>query len=193
VSAFRRACEFQLSPGVHGAQNGPMFASSISKSVPVSLLLIIVGLHPGLARADDDTRTTLAAQVLELAYSPENLRASFTGFLEPALEAMKKDGMPDAARAEMRKAFTQWFDEQIKWTEIKPDLVKIYAHDFTEEELRTLLAFLQKPLGQKVMAKLPLVMQDGALVGQHYFMSKQDSLHEKLDPIVEKYKGKTSN
>jgi hypothetical protein len=105
---------------------------------------------------------------------------------------MKRDGMPDAARAEIRKAFLEWFDQEVKWEEIKPKLVQIYAKDFTEEELRALLAFLDKPIGQKVMAKLPLVMQDGALVGQQYFMSKQDSLNEKLAPIIEKYEGKGS-
>jgi hypothetical protein len=171
-----------------------MSASLFSRTIPFALFLILLSFRPSHARAaGDDDRTALAAQVLELAYSPENLRASFSGFLEPALDAMKKEGMPDAARAEMRKAFTEWFNEDVKWAEIKPQLVKIYAHDFTEEELKTLLVFLQKPLGQKVMAKLPLVMQDGALAGQQYFMSKQDSLKEKLDPIVEKYKSKTSN
>jgi len=31
-------------------------------------------------------------------------------------------------------------------------------------------------------------MQDGALAGQEYFATKQDSLNAKLAPIIEKYK-----
>jgi len=168
-----------------------MFVNFSFKAIGFALLIMMLGFHPCRARGeDDDSKTILAAEVLELAYSPNNLRDSFAGFLEPALDAMKRDGMPDAARTEVRKAFTEWFDEEVKWAEIKPKLVAIYAHDFTEEELQTLLKFLQKPLGQKVMAKLPLVMQDGSLAGQQYFMSKQDSLNAKLAPIVAKYKGK---
>ena len=170
-----------------------MFAISFSKTARLCLLPLLLAFHPGFARADEDTRTLLAQQVLELAYSPNNLRDSFAGFLEPALDAMKRDGMPDAARDEVRKAFTEWFDQEVKWSEIEPKLVQIYAHDFTEEELRTLLAFLDKPLGQKVMAKLPLVMQDGSLAGQQYFISKQDSLNAKLAPIIAKYKIKPTN
>jgi len=171
-----------------------MFANFFSKTVGVSLLLALLTCHPRSARAaDDDTRTVLAQEVLELAYSPNNLRDSFAGFLEPALDAMKRDGMPDAARDEVRAAFKEWFNQEVKWAEIKPKLVEIYAHDFTTEELRALLAFLDKPLGQKVMAKLPLVMQDGSLAGQQYFMSKQDSLNAKLAPIVAKYKAKPAN
>jgi hypothetical protein len=166
-----------------------------SKAIPLCLVLLLLGIHPRFARADpnEDNRTILAEEVLELAYSPSTLRDSFEGFLTPALDAMKRDGMPDAARDEVRKAFVEWFDQEVKWEEIRPKLVQIYAHDFTEEELATLLNFLHKPLGQKVMAKLPLVMQDGSLAGQQYFISKQDSLNAKLAPIIQKYKPKPDN
>lgn len=167
-----------------------MFSASASKIVPLFLFLILFTGIPRRTFADEETRNFLAGEVLELAYSPDSLRDTFTGFLTPALDAMKNEGMPDVAREEMRRAFTDWFDQEVKWEEIKPKLVQIYAHDFTEAELRMLLAFLQKPLGQKVIAKLPLVMQDGALAGQQYFMSKQDSLNTKLAPIYEKYKKK---
>lgn len=168
-----------------------MIAISSSRIIRLPLLALLLAAHPRLARAEEDDRTLLAAEVLELAYSPNNLRDSFRGFLEPALDAMKREGMPDAARAEMRKAFTEWFDQEVKWDEIKPKLVQIYAHDFTEPELQALLSFLQKPIGQAVIAKLPLVMQDGSLAGQQYFMSKQDSLNAKLAPIIQKYNKST--
>ena len=172
----------------------------MSAKSPTHLFLfpLLLALHPAPAHAagdtdlkDQDPQIILASEVLELAYSPQNLRDSFEGFLTPALDAMKRDGMPDAARAEVRKAFLEWFDDEVKWDEIKPQLVQLYAKDFTEEELHALLVFLDKPLGQKVMAKLPLVMQDGALVGRQYFMSKQDSLNAKLAPIIAKYQNAT--
>ena len=178
-----------------------MFAYSSSGRAAGLCFLLLIGWHPGIAPAadapvpdgtDQDPKVILASEVVEMAYSPDTLRDSFQGFLTPALDAMKRDGMPDAAEVEMRKAFLEWFDQEVKWDEMKPKLVQLYAQDFTEDELRMLLAFLDKPLGQKVMAKLPLVMQDGALVGQQYFMSKQDSLNAKLAPIIAKYQGKAS-
>lgn len=188
---------FPVEPAASWWPNSAMLPTFPSIARRFSLFLVLVALQPGFARAaaptadaDDDDRTVLASQVLELAYSPNTLRDSFSGFLTPALEAMKREGMPVAAQEEMRKAFTEWFDQEVKWTDIKPKLIKIYSHDFTVEELRALLGFLQKPLGQKVMAKLPLVMQDGAFAGQQYFKSKEDSLNAKLAPIFEKYQGK---
>jgi hypothetical protein len=168
-----------------------MFATSSPRAIQLVLLLLLI--HPRPARADEDSRTILAEEVLELAYSPSTLRDNFSGFLGPALDAMARDGMPDAARDDVRKAFTEWFDQEVKWQDIKPRLVQIYAHDFTEEELRALLSFLQTPLGRKVITKLPLVMRDGSAAGQQYFMSKQDSLNARLAPIISKYKSKPAN
>jgi hypothetical protein len=169
-----------------------MFATPASRTVPLFLLLLLI--HPSFVRADDDgVRTILAEQVLELAYSPDNLRQSFSQFLDPALDEMTREGMPAAARDEMRKAFTEWFDQEVKWEEIRPKLVEIYTQDFTQEELRALLSFLQEPMGRKVIAKLPLVMHDGSVAGQQYFMSKQDSLNARLAPIIAKYKSKSAN
>jgi hypothetical protein len=176
-----------------------MTAKLLSRTLPLCAALLFLGASPHLARAAasdtpvPDNRTILAEEVLELAYSPSSLRDSFASFLDPALDAMKRDGMPDAAREEVRKAFLQWFDEEVKWDDIKPKLVQIYAHDFTEPELATLLHFLQKPLGQEVMAKLPLVMHDGSVAGQDYFASKQASLNAKLAPIIAKYRGTQGN
>lgn len=158
------------------------------------LLFALVLAAPALAadpKQDDapsKARTGLAAQVLDLAYTPTALRDSFSQFLNPALDAMKQQGMPDSARAETRRAFTSWFDEDIKWEEIKPKLIDLYAKAFTEEELRGLLAIYQQPLGQKIMAKLPIILQAGSMIGQQYYNSKQDALNAKLAPIVEKYK-----
>jgi len=170
-----------------------MRAISPSKALRLALPLLFAAFHPSPARADDDSRTILAGEVLELAYDPGALRDSFASYLDPALDAAKRDGLPDAARAEMRKAFLDWFDQEVKWSDLKPRLVQIYAHDFTEEELRALLAFLDKPLGQKVISKLPLVMQEGAMAGQQYFISKQDSLNDRLAAIIARYKGKSSH
>jgi hypothetical protein len=170
-----------------------MFANASARAILASLFLLLATLHAAPAQSDDDNKTILAGEVLELAYSPNTLRDSFAGFLDPALDTMTRQGMPPAAREEVRKAFTEWFTQEVKWEELKPKLVQIYTRDFTEEELRALLTFLQKPLGQKVMTKLPLVVQDGALAGQQYFISKQDSLNAKLAPIIAKYKAKTGN
>lgn len=165
---------------------------NIRRFAPLCLALALSLPVFGADQKDDagntKVRSELASKILELAYSPTSLRDSFSQFLNPALDAMKQQGMPESARTETRRAFTSWFDEDIKWEEIKPKLAELYTKAFTEEELRGLLAIYQQPLGQKIMAKLPIVLQEGSIIGQQYYNSKQDALNARLAPIVQKYK-----
>jgi hypothetical protein len=159
------------------------------QAIALLMLLALAAAHAARA-ADDDDKTIYAQQVLDLIYSPTTLRDSFSGLIDPALEKMKDQGMPEAARDEARRAFIEWFDQEVKWADIEPGLVKVYTQDFSEDELRMLLNILQKPLGQSVISKLPLVMRDGSLVGREYFQSKEASLDAKLGPIMAKYRDK---
>lgn len=43
----------------------------------------------------------------------------------------------------------------VGWDKIKPDMVKLYTSNFTEQELKDLIKFYQSPLGKKVMLKMP--------------------------------------
>lgn len=165
-----------------------MFTTRCFRVVCLALVILPAGLVSRPARGDEDNRTILAREVLELTYSPGSLRDSFGAFLQPVLNGMKRDGLPDAAQEEVRKAFLEWFNQEVRWDDIKPKLVQVYAQDYTEEELWALVNFLKNPLGQKVIAKVPLVMHDCGVTGQGYFASKQDSLNAKLAPILAKYR-----
>jgi hypothetical protein len=52
-------------------------------------------------------------------------------------------------------------------------MVKLYTDNFTESELKDLVAFYQSPLGKKVQAKMPQISQ------QSFQMTQ-----EKLQPAV---------
>ncbi len=44
-------------------------------------------------------------------------------------------------------------DQAIGWNKLKPDMVKLYTSNFSESELKDLVAFYQSPLGKKVLEK----------------------------------------
>jgi uncharacterized protein len=50
-----------------------------------------------------------------------------------------------------------------KEKEIGEQMAKIYANDFTEQELKDLTAFYKSPLGQKVLAQEPRSIQESML------------------------------
>jgi len=64
-----------------------------------------------------------------------------------------------------------WWDrflEKIDYEELDRLVIPIYAQHFTIEELDAIIAFYKTPAGQSVLEKMPLVLQDSMLIGQHW-------------------------
>jgi uncharacterized protein len=118
------------------------------------------------------------------------MKSGFKAMIDPIIASMRQRGMPEAAAQEVKDVFGKWFAEEIKWEEIKPKMEDIYVQQFTEQELKELLAFYQTPTGQKAIEKLPIVMQQGAVIGREYAQNKSQSLQTKLKEIAEKYSPK---
>jgi len=64
-----------------------------------------------------------------------------------------------------------FWDDFLK--EVTPDelvnlVVPVYDRNFTDEEIEGMLAFYSSPVGQKVLAKLPVVLQESMQVGQSW-------------------------
>ena len=57
-------------------------------------------------------------------------------------------------------------DQAIGWNKLKPDMVKLYTTNFSESELKDLVAFYKSPLGKKVLEKMPQLTQQSAQMTQ---------------------------
>jgi hypothetical protein len=144
----------------------------------------------GSTLADEAAARKSAEAILEITNAEGSLKTGFISSIEPMVANMKRQGVPDAAGVEISAAMSEWFDAEMKWSEIKPKMVDIYVKHFTEQELKELLAFYQTPLGKKAMTTLPMVMREGTAVGQEYATKKQESLQKKVQAIVDKYRTK---
>lgn len=140
--------------------------------------------------ADEAAARKTAEAIITTTRAAESMKSGFVTTIDPMIAGMKKQGMPEAAAAEMRTAMSEWFDTEVKWSEIKPKLVDLYVKEFTEQELKDLLAFYQTPTGQKAIVKLPVIMREGGSIGQEMVGRKQESLKQSLQRVVEKYRPK---
>jgi hypothetical protein len=69
--------------------------------------------------------------------------------------------------------------------EVTPDelvnlVVPVYDRNFTDEEIAGMLAFYSSPVGQKVLAKLPVVLQESMQVGQTWGQELSKKIMVKL-------------
>ena len=141
------------------------------------------------ALGDEASSRKTAETILDVTNAAGSMKAGFSAMIDPMVANMKRQGMPDAAGAEITAAMSEWFDAEVKWTDIKPKMVEIYTKEFTEQELKDLLAFYQTPTGKQVVLKLPVVMRQGGVIGQQVIASKQASLEGRIKAIVDKYRG----
>jgi hypothetical protein len=108
--------------------------------------------------------------------------------IDGVIENMHQHGMPQEGVDEIKAAVGRWYDAEINFDDIRPKMVEIYIRDFTEDDLKKIVAFYESPVGQKTIKNLPNVMRQGAMIAQDYTKEKIPSLNAQLTPILVKYR-----
>ena len=65
----------------------------------------------------------------------------------------------------MSKIFDVMKDE-MSWDKKKEDYIQIYMSVYTEEEVQELITFYQSPIGQKMIEKMPMLIQQSMVISQ---------------------------
>jgi len=137
------------------------------------------------------TLSLCSALVLAIASAPTlAASASHEAKAERFLELVNADRLTVAVYAQVQQMFAQRFaeaqapesrkavleryqtkadaelDKAIGWGKLKPEMVDLYAAEFSEKELAELIAFYQSPLGSKVLTKLPQLNAHSARLTQ---------------------------
>lgn len=63
-------------------------------------------------------------------------------------------------------SFWDDFMKEVRPEDLVNMVVPVYDRNFTAEEIEGMIAFYSSPVGQKVIAKLPVVMQESMQLGQ---------------------------
>jgi hypothetical protein len=158
------------------------------KRISAVIFLALLGLPVKPAMADDTSQRALAAKLIDMTNGKDTMRAGFDSVMNGVIANMQQHGMPQAGVDEIRAAIGKWYDSEINFDEIRPKMVDIYVKDFSEDDLKQILAFYESPVGQKAIKNLPSVMREGAMVAQDYTKAKIPSLNAEITPILVKYR-----
>jgi hypothetical protein len=150
--------------------------------------LAVTTLCSSFAFANNTSHRQAAAEMLDLVSGPETIKASLSSVLTPMLNGMKDNGTSDDAVNALRAAFTDWLETEIRWDELRPQMVELYVSRFSESELRELTAFYRSPVGKKALNALPGLVAEGAKIGQAYAKSKEAALQQRLQKVAEKHR-----
>ncbi|MDQ6831027.1 MAG: DUF2059 domain-containing protein [Gemmatimonadota bacterium] len=97
--------------------------------------------------------------------------------IESSIQTQLKQ-MPQLAQ--VQDVLRNFMAQYMSYESLKPDLVSMYAHAFTEQELRDMAAFYETPLGHVVLTKLPEISAKGAALGQQRV---QEHLPELIEAV----------
>ena len=65
----------------------------------------------------------------------------------------------------MPAKFTDIMREELSWSKMKPQYIRIYQESFSQEDVEGFIAFYRSPAGQAYVDKMPIVMQKSMAVG----------------------------
>lgn len=134
-------------------------------TAPLFALFLVAASGPALA--DDEGRLALARQVVEAAHAGDNMRALMPTFLGQMRQMLQAQAGGDASRVDdFLQRFQKRFDDGVPSF---VDLVaRVYAREFSDEDLAGLLSFYRSPTGQHLLGKQVAIAQGMAKVGAEW-------------------------
>lgn len=92
--------------------------------------------------------------------------------------------VPAEKLQQFKKAMQLFVDKYCSWAVLKNDFSMIYAREFTEAELRQMVAFYASPTGKKLLEKRPLLFQTSALLGRKAFNEHRAEMEQMLQDVL---------
>ena len=77
-------------------------------------------------------------------------------------------------------SFWNDFMKEVRPEDLVNMVIPVYDRNFTAEEIEGMIVFYSSPIGQKVLAKLPVVMQESMQIGQAWGQELGKKVLQKL-------------
>lgn len=122
---------------------------------------LLAGISPARVRAAERVLVAMRAEEL------------LTKGMEPTIQAMFEQ-QPDMR--EFEDIFREFFAEALAWDEMRPEMIRLYAEVYTEEEMDAMAAFYETPIGQRLVAKMPEVMARSTMLNQERVQARMPEL-----------------
>jgi hypothetical protein len=156
----------------------------------ISKLLVLAVLIAPVCHADDSL--ALAAKFLDLSGTESFMQQTFEAGLKPSLDQMRSKGAPADLVESIHAEARNYFQENFKWEEMRPQLAKLYAAAFTEAELAQIIAFYETPTGQKTLAKLPSLTQQSMALSLSGVQANMPEFQRRVGALIQDYQKKAA-
>jgi uncharacterized protein len=137
--------------------------------------VVVIALASGTAAAQEQpsaSHVQAAEELLAVQKVEEQMTRQFAQMTNH-LGAMGGD-------SRMGKVMEDFFTEFMPWSKLQPEYVRIYTTQFSEAELRELIAFFQTPAGQRFVEATPAVTADMMETTQRLMAPHMGELQQRM-------------
>jgi len=147
----------------------PLLADQTTKTALIEEMLQLTGADKTVDNVLDQQQELIKQQLGNLVLQDESL-SPYRDKLEPVIQDYQAKII-----AVMKKA--------MNWTEVKPQMVKIYDELFTEQELSAIVAFDKTPAGKALIDKTPAIAGKSLEVGLRQLSSAMPDIEHLSDQM----------
>jgi hypothetical protein len=160
-------------------------------SIRLAALCLFACLAAPLAHAEalTEAKTNDIKQLMQITGSG-NLAKQYAGAISQqmfmALKAARPD-VPDRAFAVMNTELLAFFTEKMNTRGgLIDQIIPIYAKNFSDQEIRDVIAFYNTPTGKKVIQVLPVVLKQSIEAGQKWGQAMSPEIQARVVAALDK-------
>ena len=120
--------------------------------IPGVILLVFIAISPICSSAETDSHRQAVEKLFELTHMQQKIEVSVGNVLTLQLQQ-------SPSLHEHEDLLTQFLEKNIGWAGMKDNLITMYMAAFTEQELNEINTFYATPAGQKMIQRLPELIQ----------------------------------
>lgn len=140
------------------------------KHLAATILILLASCS---AYASEGERSE-AAILLELTGTEQMLNQTMGNMLELQIQQ-------NPALAPFKEVMLEFFEKYMGYESLKPELLRLYNENFTEQELKELNDFYRTDTGKKSIELMPYLVQQGSMIGVQRFQANQDELRRMIE------------
>ncbi len=165
-----------------------------------TLLIVIIGAcASSLAPAQEENKMGLptllkrpapshlaaAEKLIEVLDVVENMHKSMMSSFEGQLKQMQSMGLGANQMQEIRGSAENLVKKVIDDPALKQRILELFLEEFTEQELRQVIAFYTSALGKKVKEKIPQIYEKGGELGRKLLKKNQAEFVKTLNNALQ--------
>jgi hypothetical protein len=161
----------------------------MKKSIAVVFAAATLLWNAAPALADEASKQAKIEEILQLTHADRMMTQMFDQMKSSVAAQVSKMDVPENARdaaAEMQRKILDMVSERMSWERAKPKLVAVYDETFTETDIDGILGFYKSPAGQRMLEKMPELMQKSMAVGQQLVGDVFPEIKRMMEEMKEK-------